>query len=161
MYAIWPIQRGTRPYLEGTWEMQVFASQVNTPAVTYTLDTEPYVSVAKYMDNPQNDLDLIKVYPNPYYGTHSNERKPTEKWVEFTHLPPSCTIRIFNLGGLLVRTLTRSNIAERTTERWDLQNESDLPVASGLYIYHIDIPGVGEKIGKMVIFMPEERLDQF
>jgi hypothetical protein len=132
----------------------------NVPGVSFTFQG-PAAPIVGDPALAKDDLDLIKVYPNPYYGTHSNERIPTEKWVEFTHLPPNCTIRIFNLGGLLVRTLTRANITERTSERWDLQNESNLPVASGLYIYHIDIPGVGEKIGKMVIFMPEERLDQF
>jgi hypothetical protein len=32
-------------------------------------------------------------------------------------------------------------------------------VASGIYVYHVDVPGMGEKIGKMAIFSPNERLD--
>jgi hypothetical protein len=107
----------------------------------------------------KDNLDEINVFPNPYYGTHSGERTVVDKWVEFTHLPPTCTIRVFNLAGILIRTLERDGVTDRTWEKWDLENESELPVASGIYIYHIEIPGVGEKIGKMALFLPEERLD--
>ena len=31
---------------------------------------------------------------------------------------------------------------------WDMKNQSGISVASGLYIIHIDVPGVGEKILK-------------
>ena len=31
---------------------------------------------------------------------------------------------------------------------WDMKNQSGIPVASGLYIIHIDVPNVGEKILK-------------
>ena len=31
---------------------------------------------------------------------------------------------------------------------WDLKNQNNISVASGLYIFHIDAPGVGEKIVK-------------
>jgi hypothetical protein len=161
MYAIWPGSR-SRPYLHDSFNLQIFASNVNSPGVTYTFDTAPYVEeMTRTQANAQADIELINVYPNPYYGTHSSERLPTEKWVEFTHLPPTCTIRIFNLAGDLIRTIERTNVTERTGERWDLQNESELPVASGLYIYYIEIPGIGEKIGKLFVFMPEERLDTF
>ena len=31
---------------------------------------------------------------------------------------------------------------------WDIKNQSGIPVASGLYIIYVDVPGVGEKILK-------------
>ena len=31
---------------------------------------------------------------------------------------------------------------------WDLKNQNNIAVASGLYIFHIDAPGLGEKIVK-------------
>jgi hypothetical protein len=31
---------------------------------------------------------------------------------------------------------------------WDLKNQSNITIASGLYIFHIDAPGIGEKIVK-------------
>ncbi len=163
LYAIWPSARGSgadHPWLEGQWDMQVFASNVNAPGVTYTFDTPTAPEFNKNSLARQNVED-INVFPNPYYSIHRGERVPTEKWVTFTHLPPTCTIRIFTISGALVKTIEREGVNSTTMERWDLQNESELPVASGLYIYHIDVPGVGEKIGKVAIFMPEERLDTF
>ena len=44
---------------------------------------------------------------------------------------------------------------------WDLQTRNDLPVGSGVYIFHIEVPGVGEQIGRLVIFMEKERLNSF
>jgi hypothetical protein len=161
MYAIWPTSR-SRDYLLGTWNMQIFASRVNTPSTVYSFSTDSVKATVGDMSMAKSDIDKINVYPNPYYGTHANERLPTERWVEFTHLPPNCTIRIFTIAGALVRTIERTGVTESTTERWDLQNEAELPVASGIYIYHIDIPDIGEeKIGKLAVFMPQERLDTF
>jgi hypothetical protein len=31
---------------------------------------------------------------------------------------------------------------------WDLKNQYGIPIASGLYIFHIDAPGIGEKVLK-------------
>ena len=31
---------------------------------------------------------------------------------------------------------------------WDMKNQNGISVASGLYIIHVDVPGVGEKILK-------------
>jgi hypothetical protein len=31
---------------------------------------------------------------------------------------------------------------------WDLHNSANIQIASGLYVLHIDAPGVGEKIIK-------------
>ena len=32
-----------------------------------------------------------------------------------------------------------------TSQNWDLNNQAGIPIASGLYIIHVDVPGVGEK----------------
>jgi len=36
---------------------------------------------------------------------------------------------------------------------WDLKNDHNIPIASGLYIFHIDAPGIGEKILKWFCVM--------
>ena len=59
-----------------------------------------------------------------------------------THLPNKATIRLFNLAGVMVRTIEKDN--NSTYQRWDLANESGLPVASGLYIAYIEMPDLGE-----------------
>ena len=71
------------------------------------------------------------------------------------------------MNGTLVRTIKRDvtdqediytgttgtgtdiKIAKRTSYvEWDLKNQNNISVASGLYIFHIDAPGIGEKILK-------------
>jgi hypothetical protein len=41
---------------------------------------------------------------------------------------------------------------------WDVLTESNLPPASGIYIYRISVPGVGHKVGKLAIFTEREQL---
>jgi hypothetical protein len=35
--------------------------------------------------------------------------------------------------------------------RWDLLSSEGMRIAYGVYIYHVDIPGVGEKIGRFAV----------
>ena len=46
-------------------------------------------------------------------------------------------------------------------ERWDLNNRDSIPIASGMYIAHIDLGGGRSRILKLAVFVPEERLDLF
>jgi hypothetical protein len=112
------------------------------------------------MENKEADIDKIMVVPNPYYGYHSGELDPFDRWVQFTYLPDVCTIRIFDLAGNLVRRLEK-NDPSTTLMKWDLKNHNELPVASGIYVFHVEIPGVGEKVGKIAVFSPNERLDTY
>lgn len=105
--------------------------------------------------------DLINVFPNPYMAQNVMETNPLNRFVTFTHLPNECTIRIFTVNGDLIRTLDHGPNGG-PFEEWDLRNEHDIPVASGMYIAHLDLgDGLGEKILKLAVFMPEERLDLY
>jgi len=112
----------------------------------------------------QNQLDQVNVFPNPYFGYHSEEQHSFDRRVYFTHLGVGkTTIRIFNLSGDPVQTIRTSILSEATSNRrvlWDLTNDAGKYVASGLYIVHItveDLSGVriGEKILKLTIFQPK------
>ena len=47
-------------------------------------------------------------------------------------------------------------------QRWNLANESGLPVASGLYIAYIELPELGEtKILKVAIIQEQQIIDRF
>ncbi len=61
-----------------------------------------------------------------------------QRHVTFTHLPRKANVRIFNLAGILVRTLVKES-AEQFLE-WDLNNEYGKLIAGGMYIVHIDMP---------------------
>jgi hypothetical protein len=46
--------------------------------------------------------------------------------------------------------------------KWNLQNESEIPVASGMYIAFIDMPELGKKkILKLMIIQAQEQLKYY
>jgi hypothetical protein len=110
----------------------------------------------------KNAIDKITVVPNPYYGFSSLDRGSVDKFVTFRNLPLECTIKIYSLNGDLVNTITKTrsgNISTSSTAEWNLQNQSRVPVASGIYVALIDAPGIGQKIIKIVVFVSQERLN--
>jgi hypothetical protein len=115
----------------------------------------------------QNDVNKILAVPNPYYAHSVYELTQFDRTLKFTNIPASrkVTIRIFNLAGDLVRTIRRepSTADEMASAeiRWDLNTDRALPVGSGLYIYRVDVDGVGSKTDRMAIFIEKERLDNF
>jgi hypothetical protein len=104
----------------------------------------------------ENNLSKIAVVPNPYVATAIWERKPYlqtgrgERKVWFTNLPPTCTIRIFNLAGELVRTLEHDETAFNGAESWDLLNIDNMEVAYGIYIFHVETDEA-QTIGKFAV----------
>ena len=109
------------------------------------------------MSNVKEKLDLINVYPNPYLAYNLLETGLHQEHVRFINLPEQCTIRIFSISGQLIRTIEH-NDPTSLTHNWNLRNENNLPVASGFYIAHIDVPDIGEKIIKMAIIFRKQRL---
>ncbi len=100
------------------------------------------------------------VFPNPYYAFNPLETNRLARFVTFNNLPPKATIRIFNLAGQLVRIIDKNNPSQ--FQKWDLLNQETLPVASGLYIAHIEMPDIGvTKILKLVIIQEAEVLETF
>ena len=89
----------------------------------------------------QEEADRIGVVPNPYYGFSEYESGNTERVARFTNLPERATIRIFTVSGTLIRTLTKDS--NQRSFDWNLQTENGLPVASGLYLIHVELPDSG------------------
>jgi hypothetical protein len=108
----------------------------------------------------KSGLDQVRVVPNPYYNRSRYELNSFNRKIRFINLPETCTIRIFSIAGDLVRTMQKT---DRTTSifDWDALTDNQLPVASGVYIYHVDAPGVGHTLGRMVVFMEKEKLNNF
>ncbi len=129
----------------------------NSPNDYYT-----FTSPAPSQNNSlaKNQVNQINVFPNPYYGVNSEELNKYNRFVTFSHLPAKATIRIFNLAGVLVKTIEKNDPAQ--FQRWDLANQNGLPVASGLYIAYIDMPEIGTtKILKVAIIQEQQILDRF
>lgn len=104
-------------------------------------------------------LDLINVVPNPYYAYSGYEVNQFDNRVKFTNLPEKCEIGIYTVNGILVRKFTKDS--PQTFLDWDLKNQAGIPVASGLYIIHVNVEGVGEKILKWFGVMRPIDLDSY
>ena len=107
----------------------------------------------------KDQLKQVLAVPNPYFNHSTYELNQFNRVIKFTHLPAQCTVRIFNLAGDLVRTIQKNDSSSQLS--WDLLTDKGLPVASGIYLFHVDAPGVGTKTGKVAIFMEKERLNTF
>jgi hypothetical protein len=165
LWAYWPRLRGTHPYLEteGIWTL--IPNYVNTTNDVFSFAAPDVPTSGDAVETV--NLDKINVVPNPYFGFNPQERIATDRFVTFTHLPESgATIRIFTISGTLVKIIDDEEREDQGTNDtpmayWYLRNEGDVPVASGMYIAHVEISGVGDKLLKLAVFMPEERLDFF
>ncbi|NUM78016.1 T9SS type A sorting domain-containing protein, partial [candidate division KSB1 bacterium] len=104
----------------------------------------------------------IGVFPNPYYAFNPQETSRLSRFVTFNNLPPNSpvTIRIFNLAGQLVNRIEKNDASQFA--RWNLLNFSNLPVASGMYIAHIEIPELGHaQVLKLAVIQEGEVLENF
>lgn len=111
-------------------------------------------------------LDNIRIVPNPYLAYSAYETDQNSSLVKIINLPNKCNITIYSLDGTIIRKLTRSieavdpatnqridisdgarisdvNLDNSTT--WDLKNDKSIPISSGIYLFHIEAPGIGEK----------------
>ena len=104
-------------------------------------------------------LDQINVVPNPYYAFSAYETSKLDNRIKITNLPEVCTISIFNLQGVLVRQFSKAD--PLTSLDWDLKNEKNVPIAGGIYIIHVDVPGIGERTLKWFGIMRPTDLDNF
>lgn len=155
LWSFWWYPRGTREQFANDFTMEFYAPKVNTSADKFT-----FVSKSNSVNSElaKADVEKINVFPNPYYGYHYRETAPNNKYVTFSHLPDQATIRIFDLSGVLVRTIEHSS-NNGQFETWDLQNDNNLPVASGVYIVYIDMPQLGKtKILKLAIIQEQQML---
>jgi hypothetical protein len=119
-------EEGASPKFE--WNMTKLATQVNqTAALT-------------------DALEMINVVPNPYYAFSQYERDRIDTRIKITNLPDKCSVKIYNVQGKLIRAFEKDNSIASLD--WDLKNFRGIPIASGVYIIHVDVPGIGERILK-------------
>ena len=122
-------------------------------------DIYEFITLSPFIDNvdARNNLDNIKVVPNPYYATNAFEGQNTftsgrgPREIQFRNLPQNCTIRIFTISGELIRTIRHSSQINNGTGSWNLLTEDNLTAAYGIYVYHIEAKGIGDKIGKLAL----------
>ncbi len=130
----------------------LFSSKPFQPGDKYS-----FVTQAARFDNQlaRNALDNVIVVPNPYVaysaaelaGIRTGQRD--DRRIEFRNLPPRCTIRIYTITGEFVAKIEKDDPSNFAT--WNLLTYEAQEIAYGVYIYHIDAPGIGTKIGRFAV----------
>jgi hypothetical protein len=125
----------------------------------YTFTTDGLAATVNDVATAESALDLINVVPNPYYAFSGYENSPVDNRIKITNLPATCVVSIYMMDGTLVRRFdravpqdntdgavlsTRANNLDTSVE-WDLKNQRAVPIASGIYLIHIDAGDLGER----------------
>lgn len=95
----------------------------------------------------EDDLDEIKVVPNPYIVHSRFNETEYVKRLRFTHLPQICEITIYTISGEKVQTL---NHETGGSEWWNLRTVNNQEIAPGLYLYTVE-SGDKKFIGKFAV----------
>jgi hypothetical protein len=124
---------------------RVETTKPNQPGDMFSMSTDGLGARARTEAENRAAIDEIGITPNPYKGVSSYEVSQLVDQVRFTNMPNQATIRIFTVAGTLVRTLEKNSAS--ASFPWDLTTEEGLPIASGMYIIHVDTEW-GEKVLK-------------
>lgn len=115
-------------------------------------------------------LEMIQIVPNPYYGFSTYETGQLDNRVKITNLPNTVNITILTLDGTLIRKFKR-DVGENfdysrgdfsvNTQEWDLTNSKNVKISSGMYIFHFEAEGIGERTMKWFGVLRPTDLDTF
>ncbi|MGB3545023.1 hypothetical protein [Rubrivirga sp.] len=144
---------------------RIETSKPNQPGDVFSVSTAEVAAIdasARTADDIERDLDLIAITPNPYRGVSGYEASGNATITRFVNLPAQATIRIYTLSGTLIRTIEKANTG--ATIDWDLRTEASLPVASGIYLIHVeareaDGSVLGERVLKFGVIQRRTQLD--
>ena len=123
------------------------------------LDVLSFTALGPEVDSeaPASLLKQIAVVPNPYVVTASWEPQLIYdsgrgvRKIDFINLPPDCSIQIFTISGKYVDTVEHHSEIWDGAESWNLLSRSGLEIAYGVYIFHVDAPGIGTHVGKFAV----------
>lgn len=112
----------------------------------YSWSMDDIRTVTGSRDQLVEALKMINVVPNPYYAFSTYETTRLDTRVKITNLPDQCIVKIYNVSGKLIRSFKKDSPV--TSIDWDLKNNRGIPIASGVYLIHVEVEGVGERIVK-------------
>lgn len=137
---------------------QFVASNENAGFPMYEFSTDGLAVETDVTDVAKDHLDQIRVVPNPYYAYSAYETSDLDNRIKITNLPGTCTVTIYSIDGVLIRQFKRdvgpnTHYGENTEKStnldnsldWDLKNTKNIPVSSGVYLIHVEAPGLGER----------------
>jgi len=133
------------------------------------LKSSPIVNAVPFVPGKISGTNKVYVVPNPYRADIDYEalgwERVADKWrevdrkIEFLNVPKHSIVRIYTLAGDLVKTLSHNGDANESSRegdyvaKWNLLNQNDQAVASGIYLFAVeDLDGGKDKfVGKFVI----------
>jgi hypothetical protein len=133
------------------------ATNENEGRPAYEFSTDGLAVETTQEDVAKNHLDQIRAVPNPYYAYSGYETSQLDNRIKITNLPGTCTVSIYSIDGVLIRQYKRdvgpnTHYGENTEKTnldnsldWDLKNTKNIPVSSGVYLIHVEAPGLGER----------------
>ncbi|MBI4727147.1 hypothetical protein HY768_08000 [candidate division TA06 bacterium] len=131
------------------WRLRTTGSTVPVEGEYQVITTSEYQFTSSVAD-----LKKIKVIPNPYIARNIWERTNDRNKLQFTNLPSKCTVKIYTLAGNLIKVLEHDDNAGRDggTCWWDpMLTMNQQQLASGVYLYYVDAPGIGTHVGKFAV----------
>ncbi len=102
-------------------------------------------------------LDSVLVVPNPYNVSGQTYGSLSNLWgydqIVFKNLPAPCTVRIYTTAGNLVHEL-KNEVGDADGDqdiRWNGRNTDNQYLVSDVYIFVVNSPQLGVKLGKLII----------
>ncbi len=140
------VEKPYKSYVDYAGAAEPIVTPFNNGLPLYTFTTKGFATQTQVATVQEEFLEEINITPNPYYAFSGYETSRLDNRVKFINLPKTCTISIYTVNGTLVRKYRKDNAL--TYLDWDLKNSNNIPIAGGVYICHVDVPGVGEKVIK-------------
>jgi hypothetical protein len=107
----------------------------------------------------QEVLDMINVVPNPYNAFSEYERNKIDNRIKIINLPEKCSISIYTTNGKLVKRIEKDSPINY--QDWTLTNHANIPISSGVYLIHVEVPNIGDRVLKAFIAMRMVDLQNF
>lgn len=105
----------------------------------------------------REQMDQIRVVPNPYIFFSSYEAASDQRRLLFTNLPPDGVLRIYTVSGQFVQELDwqPSDLTGNGDLFWNLRTREGNDLGAGLYVFVIRArdPATGQDVKKMGKFV--------
>jgi hypothetical protein len=135
------------------------ASPQNNGYPLYTFAVKGKQASALDQVGINEELKSINVVPNPYYGFSDYEVSQFTTTIKITNLPAKCIITIYTLDGKFIRQYRRDEVGAQPKGNnraidlkqitpdleWDLKNNKGIPIASGVYLIHVNAYELGTR----------------
>ena len=123
----------------------------NRPPLITGLEFRLDITQAGVVSSGKPDLAAIHTVPDPYLGSSRFDLAPTERQLMFVNMPAQCTLRIYSLNGVLIRSFNYRDQSGGGRMAWDMRSRSGASIASGVYFFQVTTLEGDEHVGKFTV----------